>query len=167
MIIYEEILRAFQKQKVKYVLVGGLAINCLGGMRNTSDLDILVEMSDDNLKKIVTILRKKGYTIKQPVDPMGLARRQTREDWIRNKHMKAFNFYKENSLKEVDIIIESPVSFQQAKKDAIILTVDDLKLPVISINNLIKMKKKAGRPVDKLDILELKKIKKLRSKYGL
>ena len=50
MIFYEAIFRAFQKQEVKYVLVGGIAFNLPGAMRNTADLDILVEMSDHNLK---------------------------------------------------------------------------------------------------------------------
>lgn len=162
MIFYEEILRAFQKQRVKYVLVGGIAVNLLGSMRGTADLDVLVEMSDSNLKKIVRILKSRGYRVKQPVDPMRIADRKTREDWIKNKHIKAFNFYKEGELKEVDIIIESPVSFAEARKSAIRIKVDDLRLPVVSINNLIKMKRKTGRAVDKLDIEELKRIKKLR-----
>ncbi len=92
MIIYEEIFREFYKQKVKYILVGGIAFNLLGGERNTSDMDILVEMSDQNLAKIVKILKQKGYRVKQPVDPMGMAHKATRDDWIKNKHMKAFNF---------------------------------------------------------------------------
>ena len=73
MIIYEEILREFQKQKVKYVLVGGIAVNLLGALRSTADMDILVEMSDSNLAKIVTILKKQGYRVKQPVDPIMIA----------------------------------------------------------------------------------------------
>ncbi len=170
MIFYEEIFRAFQKQNVKYVLVGGIAVNLLGAMRNTADLDILVEMSDDNLKKIVEILKKQGYKVKQPVngersrtiDPMKIADPKTRKDWIGKKHMKAFNFYKEDELKEVDIIMESPVSFKEAENSVARIKVDDLTLPVISIDNLIKMKRKTGRAVDKLDIEELKKIKKLR-----
>ena len=164
MFFYEEILRAFQKQKVKYVLVGGVAANLLGLMRSTADLDILVEMSDDNLKKIVKILKRRGYCVKQPVDPMKIADKKTREDWIRNKHMKAFNFYKEDELKEVDIIIESPISFEEARTSAVRIKVDAFTLPVISIDKLIKMKRKTGRAVDKLDIEELKKIKKLRKK---
>jgi len=164
MIFYEEILKAFQKQKVKYVLVGGFAVNLLGSMRSTADLDILVEMSDGNLKKIVKILRKYGYRVKQPVDPMKIADEETRKDWVRNKHMKAFNFYKEDDLREVDIIIESPVSFDEAQKSAIRIKIDNLTLPVISIDKLIKMKKNTGRAVDKLDIEELKKIKKLKEK---
>ena len=163
MIFYEEIFRAFQKEKVEYVLVGGIAVNLLGSMRSTADLDILVEMSDDNLKKIVKILKRQGYRVKQPVDPMKIADRKTRDGWIKKKHMKAFNFYKENELKEVDIIIESPVSFEEAKRGAVRIKADDLTLSVISIDNLIKMKRKTGRAVDKLDIEELKKIKKLRA----
>jgi len=167
MIIYENILKEFQKQKVKYVLVGGIAYNLLGGMRATYDLDLLVELSDTNLRKVVAILKKKGYRVKQPVDPMDFAVRQKREDWIKNKHLKAFNFYKDNTLEEVDLIIDSPVSYQQARKNAAFIKVQSLRLPVISINDLIKMKKKAGRDTDKIDITNLKKIKSLRRTYDL
>lgn len=162
MFIYEDILRKFKKQKVKYVLVGGIAVNLLGSLRTTADMDILVEMSDNNLKKIITILKNSGYKVKQPVDPMGMADKKTREDWIHNKHLKAFNFYKEKELKEVDIIIESPVSFEDAKNSALRIKIGDITLPVISIDNLIKMKKVTGRSIDRFDIAELRKIKKLR-----
>jgi predicted nucleotidyltransferase len=164
MIIYEEVLRAFQKQKVKYVLVGGIAVNLLGSLRSTADMDILVEMSDENLAKIVCILKKMGYCVKQPVDPMGIADSKTRQDWIENKHMKAFNFYKEDQLKEVDIIIESSVTYEDAKKDVIRLKAGDIVIPVVSINNLVKMKKNTGRSIDKLDIEELRKVQRLRGK---
>jgi len=161
-IIYEEILREFQKERVKYVIVGGIAVNLLGFLRSTADIDIVVEMSNNNLRKVVSILKRKGYHAKQPVDPMGIANEKIRHDWIHNKHMKEFNFYKEDELKEVDIIIESPVSYQEAKKDALKIKIDATILPVISIDNLIKMKKNTGRSVDKFDIEELKKIKKLK-----
>jgi hypothetical protein len=164
MIIYEEILEEFQKQKVKYILVGGIAVNLLGSLRSTADLDILVEMSNDNLSKIVKILKKKGYAVKQPVDPLKLSDKKTRDDWIEKKHMKAFNFYKKDGMEEVDIIIDSPVSFLDARKNIVYIKVGNIELPVISIDNLIKMKKKVNRSVDKLDIKELKKIKELRNK---
>ena len=60
MMLYEEIFREFQNKKVKYVVVGGIAFNLLGGSRSTFDMDILVEMSDENLKKAVLILKRKG-----------------------------------------------------------------------------------------------------------
>jgi len=163
MIFYEEVLRAFQKQKVKYVLVGGIAVNLLGAMRSTADMDILVEMSDDNLKKIVGIMKKFGYQVKQPIDPMKIADKRTRTNWIKKKNMKAFNFFKKDELKEVDIIIESAVSFGEAVKDRVWIKIDDLSLPVISLDKLIKMKK-AGRMVDNLDIEQLKAIRRLKKK---
>jgi hypothetical protein len=164
MIIYEEILSEFRKQKVKYVIVGGIAVNLLGSLRSTADMDILVEMSDSNLAKVVRVLTRQGYRVKQPVDPMGLAEEATRKDWTRNKRMKAFDFYKEGGFREVDIIIETPVTFEQARKTALRIRCGDIVLPVISIDNLIKMKKKSFRNIDKVDIEELRKIKRLRKK---
>ena len=157
MILYGEILREFQKEKVRYVLVGGIAFNLLGGYRNTLDMDILVEMSDENLLKIVNILKKAGYHVKQPVDPAKLADKKIRKDWIKNKNMKAFNFYKgERTYEEVDIVIDSPVDFKEAIKDALETRVGGLILKVISPENFIKMKKASGRDKDLKDIEELK-----------
>jgi len=157
MILYEEILRAFQKQKVKYVLVGGIAFNLLGGSRNTLDMDILVEMTDKNLVKIVKIMKKAGYHVKQPVDPIKIADKKTREDWIKNKNMKAFNFYKgDRTYEEVDIVIDTPVDFKEAIKDALEAKVSGVTLRVISPKNFIKMKKISGRDKDLKDIEGLK-----------
>jgi len=139
------------------VLVGGIAFNLLGGYRHTLDMDILVEMTDSNLLKIVKILKKAGYRVKQPVDPAMLADKKTRDDWIKNKHMKAFNFYKgENSYEEVDIIIDSAVSFKEAAEDAITARAGALSLKVISPRKFIKMKRAAGRDGDLEDIRALK-----------
>jgi hypothetical protein len=163
MILYEEILRQFQKQKVKYVLIGGIAFNLLGGYRNTLDMDILVEMSDRNLFKLVNILKKAGYHVKQPVDPILIADKKTRHDWIKNKNMKAFNFYKgETAYEEVDIVIDSPVGFKEAIKDAVEVKASGLSLKVISPKKFIKMKKYSGRDKDLRDIEELKLVRNLK-----
>lgn len=164
MIIYEEILKEFQKQKVKYVLVGGIAVNLLGYLRTTADLDLLLEMSEGNITKVVKILKKQGYRIKQPVDPMGIADKKTREDWIKNKHMKAFNFYKEDEFKEVDIIIESPISYNMAKPRVVKIKIGNITLPVIALKDLIRMKERTTRDIDKIDIKILRKIDKLGKK---
>ena len=161
MILYEEIFKAFQKKKVKYVVVGGIAFNLLGGERTTLDMDILVEMTDENLRKIVSVLKKAGYHVKQPVDPMKIAEKETREDWVKNKHMKAFNFYKsEKSYEEVDILIDSPVSFGEVYKNAIDVCHGGLKFKVVSARDFVKMKKRAGRDKDLKDIQNLKRARK-------
>jgi predicted nucleotidyltransferase len=163
MLIYENILREFQKQKVKYVVVGGIAVNLLGSLRSTADIDILAEMTGGNLRKIIRILQSKGYRSKQPVDPMCLADKTTRQEWISKKNMKAFNFYKKNSLNELDIIIDSPVKFEKAIKTCQRFKCGDITIPVISIDNLIKMKTISNRPLDKIDLEVLRAIKKMRS----
>jgi hypothetical protein len=167
MLMYENILREFQRQKVKYVVVGGIAVNLLGSLRSTADIDILAEMTDTNLRKIVKILQFKGYRPKQPVDPMRLADKTTRQEWINKKNMKAFNFYKKNSLNELDIIIDSPVKFEKAIKTCQRFKCGDITIPVISIDNLIKMKIISSRPLDKIDLEVLRTIKKMRSKNAI
>lgn len=145
------------------MIVGGVAFNLLGGYRTTLDLDILVEMSDKNLFKLVNILKKSGYHVKQPVDPIMIADKETRQDWIKNKHMKAFNFYKgERSYEEVDIIIDSPVDFQGAILDAVSIKVKGLHLKVISPKKFIQMKSASGRGRDLRDIEEIRILKGLK-----
>lgn len=161
-LFYEEVLREFEKEGVKYVLVGGVAVNLLGSFRNTTDLDLLVEMSGKNLAKVVKILTRQGYRVKQPVDPMGIADEKTRKDWIKNKNMRAFNFYKDQEFKEVDLIIDTPVSYEQARKKSVRVKTERMSLPVVSFDHLIKMKEKAGRLIDQADIQELKILKKLK-----
>ncbi|MFH1189700.1 MAG: hypothetical protein V1682_03320 [Candidatus Omnitrophota bacterium] len=157
MVIYEDILREFQKRKVRYAIVGGIAFNLMGGNRNTLDLDILAEMTDSNLRKIVNILKKAGYHVKQPINPIKMADKNTRKDWIENKNMKALNFYKgDETYEEVDLIIGSSVDYEEASKDVMNVNVGSLKLSVISPKKLIKMKMEAGRDVDLLDVKALK-----------
>jgi len=160
--MYEDVLREFQNENVKYILVGGMALNLLGSMRGTIDLDILVHMSSENLKKIVLILSSLGYGVKQPIDPLKIADDGIRKDWIDNKHMKAFNFFKDSDLKEVDIIIDSPISYADAIKDPVNIKIGDLTIPVISIDNLIEMKQFSGREIDKVDIGDLIRLKELK-----
>ena len=163
MILYEEILREFQKQKVKYILVGGIAFNLLGGNRNTLDMDVLLEMTDRNLLKAIKILKKAGYHVKQPVDPIRFADEETREDWIKNKNMKAFNFYKsERTYEEIDIVIDSPIDFKKAIKNTKKIKIGRLNLTVVSPKDLAEMKKASGRDKDLKDIQELKALGKLK-----
>lgn len=161
MMLYEEIFREFQNKKAKYVVVGGIAFNLLGGARNTLDMDILVEMSDENLRKIVSVLKKAGYHVKQPVDPMLIADKNKRDDWIKNKNMRAFNFYKGiDTYEEVDIVINSPVSFEEVYKDALNVSEKGLRIKVISPKYFVKMKKASGRDKDLDDIKKLKMVRK-------
>jgi hypothetical protein len=149
---YEEVIRKFNNADVRYAIVGGVAVNLHGHIRMTVDLDILLELEDNNLAKAVTTLKESGFVCKVPVDPMGLADSNTRNDWIKNKNMKALNFYR--GTEEVDLVIDSPVKYEDAKKA--IFTVKDVNYPVVSKEDLIKMKEVTNRQHDKDDIRKLK-----------
>ena len=148
---YEEIIRKFNDAGVRYAIVGGVAVNLHGHIRMTADLDIVLELEDNNLSKAVTTLMESGFACKIPVDPMGLADSNTRIDWIKNKNMKALNFYR--GTEEVDLVIDSPVKYGDAEKK--IFTVKDTNYPVVSKEDLIKMKEVTNRHHDKDDIRKL------------
>ena len=49
--IFKEIFKALNKGGVKYIVVGGVAVNLHGYLRATGDLDILVLLETSNLEK--------------------------------------------------------------------------------------------------------------------
>ncbi len=149
---YEEIIRKFNNAGVRYAIVGGVAVNLHGHIRMTADLDIVLELEDSNLAKAVTTLRESGFSCKIPVDPMGLADSNTRNDSIKNKNMKALNFYR--GTEEVDLVIDSPVKYEDAEKT--IFPVKDIDYPIVSKEDLIKMKEVTSRHRDMDDIKKLK-----------
>lgn len=83
---YGSIIKKFNEADVKYAIVGGVAVNLHGYIRMTSDLDIILEMEDNNIVKAISILKESGFNCKIPVDPMGLADTDVRNDWIKNKN---------------------------------------------------------------------------------
>jgi len=62
-IFEEDIIEFFQllnKHSVKYILVGGLAVNYHGFSRSTGDVDLWLDESYENRKKIVSALKEKN-----------------------------------------------------------------------------------------------------------
>jgi len=58
--IYEEIFREFELKDVRYLVVGGIAVNLYGYIRLTMDLDIMADLSDKNLWKVVEVMGQPG-----------------------------------------------------------------------------------------------------------
>lgn len=51
------VLRAFARERVEYVLVGGVAVNIHGIVRTTEDIDFFVRPTDENVARIRAALR--------------------------------------------------------------------------------------------------------------
>ncbi len=160
MLDYLGIFKRFNEEGVRYLVVGGLAMNLLGVPRVTYDIDILIDLEDDNIQTLMNLMKEWGFKPKVPVNIMDFADRSKRDEWIATKNMKAFNLVNAKwALSEIDIIIDAPVAYAEARKRAKKISVHGVSIPVISIDDLIKMKQAAGRELDKADIQYLKKVK--------
>jgi len=76
--------------------------------------------------------------------------------------MKAFSFMppKNNPL-QIEIIIEESLKFNQIVTRKIIKKISGISIPVVSVEDLIKTKKKASRPQDLIDLEALINLKGL------
>ena len=71
--------------------------------------------------------------------------------------MKAFSLINAAwAISEIDVIIDAPVDYEDAKKNADEIAAGSVTIPTISISDLIKMKQKTGRQQDKTDIKYLR-----------
>jgi len=158
---YLSIFKTFNEKKINYIVVGGMAVNLHGIPRMTYDIDLILSLKDKNLKNFLELMTEWGFKPKVPVKMMELAIKQKRQDWIKNKNMKAFNFVNPDwELSEIDIIIDSPIDYERAIKNVTKLKLENIAIPLISIKDLIKMKRVSGRAQDKADIANLNKILK-------
>ena len=57
----EEVFRALEKNGVKYVVVGGVALILHGIVRFTADLDLMIQMEEDNIEKFISTMDELGY----------------------------------------------------------------------------------------------------------
>jgi len=159
MLDYLEIFDRLNREKIKYIVVGGMAVNFYGIPRMTYDVDLLLYLEDDNLKKFLKLMKRWSFKPKVPVDIMDLADSDKRKSWIKDKHMKAFNLVNPKwGISEIDIIIDTPVDYQKALKGVNKIRVHNVLIPVISRKDLIKMKKVSDRQQDKSDIRHLKRL---------
>ncbi len=154
---FKNIFKELNKQKIDYLVVGGLAVNFYGVPRMTYDIDLMILLEAENVKKLVERLTDWGYRPKVPINPKELADEAKRNSWIQEKGTKAVNFYSDNlSIGEIDIIIDSPIPYNELKSRAVMIELEGEKIPTVSIHDLITLKQRAGRKQDIADVEYLK-----------
>ena len=156
---FQTIFRELNSLGIDYLVVGGLAVNFHGVPRMTYDIDLMVHLEPENILKLVTKLTQWGYKPKIPVDPRDLADEMKRNSWIFEKGMKALNFYSETlPIGEIDIIIDTPIPYEELRNRAIRIELQDERMPVASIHDLIELKLRAGRKQDLADVEHLRMV---------
>ncbi len=139
-----ELIELFHQHTVKFILVGGYAVIHYTEPRYTKDIDFFVEPSSDNADAIISALSEFGV----PAESL-------------KKELFAMegNFFKLGAPPwRVDLITSlKGVAFQELYDSSSTITLAGQEVKLVSKNNLIKIKKIAGRPQDLLDVEKLEK----------
>lgn len=163
--IYEEIFREFEQRNVRYLVVGGMAVNLHGYVRLTMDLDIMIDLSDTNIAKMIDVMEVFNYTPRVPVNSHDFIHKEKRDKWINEKGAVVFTFIDQKSpFKHIDFFLNNPVDFEQAYSRREVMLIKNISVNIASIDDLIEMKSCVKRPRDLEDINHLERIKLLKKK---
>lgn len=139
-----------------------MAVNLYGYSRFTGDIDILLALDGENLKRVDELMKELGYVSRIPVDVKELGNRDKVKSFVEDKGMKAYTFLSnEKPQLDIDILVEESFDFDDFAKNKTVVEVWGLKLPVVSIDDLIGMKEGTDREKYALDVEALLKLKEL------
>jgi len=156
---YRAIFKGLNDSGVNYIVIGGLAVNFYGVPRMTYDIDLTILLEEENILKVIAKLKEWSYRPKLPVNPEDLADKSTRDLWIRDKGMKALAFYSDTMpIAEIDLVFDTPIPYNELRERAAFMDLEGVKVPVISIQDLIQLKLHAGREQDLADVQYLRRI---------
>jgi Nucleotidyl transferase AbiEii toxin, Type IV TA system len=159
-VFIRELIVTFAQAHVRYCVVGGVALNLHGVPRMTYDVDLLIAPEANELRKVQELLVGLGLQRRIPVSLVDFADRAYCEQMRDERNLIAVTFTDPaNPLREVDILVAPPVDVAGIVERAIRLPVAGVSVPVASIDDLISMKRAAGRAQDQDDIRYLEQIR--------
>jgi predicted nucleotidyltransferase len=150
-----EILNQLHDHHVEFVIVGGVAAALHGSSRVTFDLDVVPSLAEESWQATVDLLWSLGARPRIP-EPLGRIRdvEQVRR-WQHDKGMLALSFRTPDGSTEVDLLVSESDRLASLRERAVRITIEQRTFFVASIDDLIAMKRQAGRPQDLLDIAQL------------
>jgi hypothetical protein len=133
-----DVFSSFQKHKVKYLVIGGIAAVLHGVPRATFDLDILIEATPDNAQRLLTALLEAK---------LGTASLATAEEIISHE----ITIFQDRV--RIDVQTSTPgISFDKAWLNREEMDYQGQEFYVVSKNDLIASKLAAGREIDLEDV---------------
>jgi hypothetical protein len=155
MSLIENVVKALNTDKIPYAIVGGVAVALHGAPRGTIDLDIVIKHKAEFFESVETCLKSMGFLPRLPVTAREVF--NFRNEYITRRNMIAWSFYNPtNPLEVIDIILTHDLSNMKSVNMKMGLST----LRVLSVQDLIRMKSKSGRPQDLEDIKVLKELTK-------
>lgn len=146
-----ELLGRLIEAEVRFILVGGLAMNAWGYMRATQDVDVVPDPDQENLTKLDALLRELGGKVDVDGRLLDSASIST---FLRTGDRTLVR----TELGQVDVLQGLPQipRYETLEKQAKEIDIDGLLVRVCSLEHLLAMKRVSDRPRDKddLDALE-------------
>jgi hypothetical protein len=151
---FEALLGTLDKHRVDYIVVGGAAALAHGSSRFTQDLDIVYDRSAGNLERIVAALRDFSPYLRGA--PAGLP-----FVWDRVTLGRGLNFTLQTSLGMIDLLGEIPGggTYADLKGASVELDLFSGRSRCLSLHQLIRAKRAAGRPKDLEALAELEALR--------
>jgi predicted nucleotidyltransferase len=150
-----ELLERLTEAKIRFVLVGGLAVNAWGYLRATRDVDVVPDPSAGNLAKLDALLRELGGKV--DVDGRLLTPDATSIFLKTGDRMLVVT-----ELGRVDILQGLPQipAFGELEAEATTVDMEGLSVRVCSFEHLLAMKRASERPRDRDDLEALEATRK-------
>jgi len=158
----EAIFRELTSANVRYLVVGGLAVVAHGYVRLTADIDLVIDLEPANIQRALEALQRLDYRPRAPVDINSFANAATRAEWVRDKRLTVFSLYSpSHPATEIDVFVETPFDFDAAYGRAIAVDVAPaVAATFVGLEDLLDLKRKAGRAQDRLDIEKLEMVRR-------
>jgi hypothetical protein len=157
--LFKNLFSSLNKESVKYMVAGGIAVNLYGIERATADIDIILKLDQKNLLKFVKVAKKLGLKPKLPLALDDFIDAEKRKGWIVDKDMVVYSLYDaKNPFFLLDIFVEEPFNFDEVYEERKKIEFENTTIPLVPIRVLIAMKEKSDRPQDKADTFYLQKI---------
>jgi hypothetical protein len=145
---------ALDAAKVPYALVGGYAVALHGVVRGTVNIDLVLNFRLRHFEGADSALRSIGLTPRLPVSASEVFR--FREEYVANRNLTAWSFVNAADPSEiVDVILTHDLAGLKTKG----VRVQGRTIKIVAIDDLIRMKKAAGRPQDLEDVKALRTLK--------
>ena len=154
--------RGFQEKNLRYLIVGGVAVNLHGYPRFTNDIDILLALDHENLAIMANIMESMGYQRRLPVSIEELGDTNRVHALMKEKGLIAYSFiHAKEPQFNIDVLVGESMEFDTFDSHKIIAQAWDIQIPVVSIDDLIAMKQNSDREKDVQDVVALLELKGL------
>ncbi len=139
---FKEFVELLIKNNVEYLIVGGYAVSIHGYPRYTGDLDIWLNPTKENAKRILDSVNAFGFS----------SFKLTGEDFTKEANVIQLG----HPPLRIDLLTEiDGVTFEEGLKNRKEVTIEGVKFNFIGYNELLKNKKQTGRLSDLNDIDKL------------